>query len=108
MMFCRKLRSTYGMSVYAFDGSKYDLPATEQIRKEFESKSGLNHSGIDNGNERENAKTLFAAIFHQETFCALIVVIRVMNLSYGCKTTMTAIFFSVVQEATHFQRLKNF
>ena len=75
----------HGMSVYAFDGSKYDLPATEQIRKEFDSKSGLNHSGkghypqclvstaydvfrrlpvgrtvssIANGNEREDAKTL--------------------------------------------------
>jgi hypothetical protein len=75
----------HGMSVYAFDGSKYDLPATEEIRKEFDSKSGLNHSGkghypqclvstaydvfrrlpvgrtissIDNGNEREDAKTL--------------------------------------------------
>lgn len=77
----------HGMSVYAFDGSKYDLPATEQIRKEFDSKSGLNHSGkghypqclvstaydvfrrlpvgrtissIDNGNEREDAKTLIS------------------------------------------------
>lgn len=75
----------HGMSVYAFDGSKYDLPATEQIRKEFDSKCGLNHSGkghypqclvstaydvfrrlpvgrtvssIDNGNEREDAKEL--------------------------------------------------
>ena len=35
----------HGMSVYAFDGSKYDLPATKEIRKEFDSKSGLNHSG---------------------------------------------------------------
>lgn len=77
----------HGMSVYAFDGSKYDLPATEQIREEFDSKSGLNHSGkghypqclvstaydvfrrlpvgrtissIDDGNEREDAKKLIS------------------------------------------------
>jgi len=35
----------HGMSVYATDGSKYDLPATEQIRKEFDPESGLEHTG---------------------------------------------------------------
>ncbi len=77
----------HGMSVYAFDGSKYDLPATEQIRQEFDSKSGLGHAGrghyplclvstaydvfrrlpvgrtissIDCANEREDAKKLIS------------------------------------------------
>lgn len=77
----------HGMSVYAFDGSRYDLPATEQMRKEFDSNSGLHHPGkghypqclvstaydvfrclpvgrtvssVDNGNEREDAKILIS------------------------------------------------
>jgi hypothetical protein len=35
----------HGMSVLAFDGSKYDLPATEKIREEFDPKSGFQHKG---------------------------------------------------------------
>jgi len=35
----------HGMSVYAIDGSKVDLPATEEIRKEFDPESGLAHEG---------------------------------------------------------------
>ena len=35
----------HGMSVVAFDGSKYDLPATEEIRKEFDPQSGLSYHG---------------------------------------------------------------
>lgn len=35
----------HGMSVTAFDGSKYDLPATEEIRKEFDPQSGFQHEG---------------------------------------------------------------
>ncbi len=35
----------HGMSVVAFDGSKYDLPATEEIRKEFDPNSGFEHEG---------------------------------------------------------------
>jgi hypothetical protein len=35
----------HGMSVYAIDGSKYTLPATETIRKEFDQHSGLDHAG---------------------------------------------------------------
>ena len=35
----------HGMSVYAFDGSKYNLPATDEIRKEFDPQSGLQYSG---------------------------------------------------------------
>ncbi len=35
----------HGMSVIAFDGSKYDLPATEEIRNDFDPQSGLNHEG---------------------------------------------------------------
>lgn len=35
----------HGMSVFAFDGSKYDLPATEEIRKEFDHDSGLATNG---------------------------------------------------------------
>jgi hypothetical protein len=33
------------MSVYAIDSSKYSLPATEEIRSEFDPKSGIFHSG---------------------------------------------------------------
>lgn len=33
------------MSVYAVDGSMYDLPATDEIRKEFDPKSGLQYKG---------------------------------------------------------------
>ena len=35
----------HGMSVIAFDGSKYNLPATEENRKEFDPQSGLDHEG---------------------------------------------------------------
>ena len=35
----------HGMSVIAFDGSKYDLPATQEIRMEFDPQSGLRHEG---------------------------------------------------------------
>lgn len=35
----------HGMSVYAVDGSKYTLPASKEIRKEFDPKSGLQNSG---------------------------------------------------------------
>lgn len=35
----------HGMSVYAVDGSMYDLPATDEIRKEFDPKSGLQYKG---------------------------------------------------------------
>ena len=35
----------HGMSVIAFDGSKYDLPATEEIRKEFDPHSGFHYEG---------------------------------------------------------------
>jgi hypothetical protein len=35
----------HGMSVVGFDGSWYDLPATEEIRKEFDPQSGLQHEG---------------------------------------------------------------
>lgn len=34
-----------GMSVYAIDGSWYNLPATEEIRREFDPQSGLHHTG---------------------------------------------------------------
>jgi len=37
--------SWHGMSVVAFDGSKYDLPATEEIRNDFDPQSGLSHEG---------------------------------------------------------------
>ncbi len=33
------------MSVYAFDGSKFTLPATEAVRAEFDPESGLAHAG---------------------------------------------------------------
>ncbi len=35
----------HGMSVFATDGSKYNLPATDDIRKEFDSRSGLRNNG---------------------------------------------------------------
>ena len=35
----------HSMSVIAFDGSKYDLPATEEIRHAFDPKSGFPHEG---------------------------------------------------------------
>lgn len=35
----------HGMSVFAFDGAKYDLPATDEIRKAFDPKSGLQYPG---------------------------------------------------------------
>jgi len=35
----------HGMSVYAIDGSKFTLPATEAMRKEFDPESGLAHAG---------------------------------------------------------------
>jgi len=34
-----------GMSVFAFDGSKYDLPATDALRKRFDPNSGLENPG---------------------------------------------------------------
>jgi hypothetical protein len=37
--------SWHGMSVYAIDGSKYTLPATEETRREFDPESGLQFSG---------------------------------------------------------------
>jgi hypothetical protein len=39
------LYTWHGMSVYAIDGSKYILPATETIRQEFDPDSGLEHAG---------------------------------------------------------------
>lgn len=35
----------HGMSVFAFDGSKYHLPATADIRKAFDPQSGLQYPG---------------------------------------------------------------
>jgi hypothetical protein len=35
----------HGLSVYGVDGSKYTLPATAQLREEFDPDSGLNHNG---------------------------------------------------------------
>ncbi|MFZ2445167.1 MAG: IS4 family transposase [Syntrophobacteraceae bacterium] len=35
----------HDMSVYAIDGSRFTLPATEQIRAEFDPESGLDHDG---------------------------------------------------------------
>jgi hypothetical protein len=35
----------HGMSVYALDGSKYNLPATDQIRKKFDPNCGLQTDG---------------------------------------------------------------
>lgn len=35
----------HGMSVFAFDGSKYTLPATNEIRNAFDPKSGLQYPG---------------------------------------------------------------
>jgi len=34
-----------GMSVFAFDGSKYTLPASDKLRKVFDPESGLNNPG---------------------------------------------------------------
>jgi hypothetical protein len=34
-----------GLSVFAFDGSKYTLPATEAVRQAFDPHSGLDHPG---------------------------------------------------------------
>ncbi len=39
------LYTWHGMSVFATDGSKYTLPATELIRKEFDHNSGLGNPG---------------------------------------------------------------
>jgi len=77
------------MSVFAFDGSTYNLPATEEIRKEFAPVSGLEYAGrghypqclvstvydvfrrfpvartvesIKNSNERDEAKKLVSHI----------------------------------------------
>ncbi len=35
----------HGMSVYGFDGSKYNLPATDEIRAKFDPNSGLGNPG---------------------------------------------------------------
>jgi hypothetical protein len=35
----------HGMSVFAIDGSKYDLPASEELRKKFDPNSGLEYPG---------------------------------------------------------------
>lgn len=35
----------HGMSVIAFDGSKYDLPATRELRDEFDPQSGFQYEG---------------------------------------------------------------
>ncbi len=35
----------HGMSVFAFDGSKYTLPATKEIRNAFDPNSGLQYPG---------------------------------------------------------------
>jgi hypothetical protein len=40
-----ELFTWHGMSVFAFDGSKYDLPATDEIRNAFDPKSGLQYPG---------------------------------------------------------------
>jgi hypothetical protein len=99
----------HGMSVFAFDGSKYDLPATKEIRKEFAPDSGLEHSGkghypqclvstaydvfrrlpvgrtvesIKNANEREEAKKLIVHI-PAGIFYALIEVIQATSLFSG-------------------------
>lgn len=78
----------HGMSAHACDGSKYDLPATEEMRKEFDPQSGLEYEGrghypqclvttvVDvfrrlcvarsivsiHGSEREEAKALIASV----------------------------------------------
>jgi hypothetical protein len=84
------------MSVFAFDGSKYDLPATEEIRKEFDQDSGLENNGrghypqclvstaydvfrrlpvartvesIKEANEREEAKKLIVHIPAKNLLC---------------------------------------
>jgi Transposase DDE domain len=35
----------HGLSVFAFDGSKYDLPATDAVRQAFDPESGFEYSG---------------------------------------------------------------
>lgn len=35
----------HGRSVFAFDGSKYDVPATEAVRQTFDPQSGFEHPG---------------------------------------------------------------
>jgi len=82
----------HGMNVIAFDGSKYRLPATADIRKKFDPESGLDFPGkghypsclistafdvfrqlplartispISEGNEREDVKTLLHRIPNQ-------------------------------------------
>ena len=35
----------HGMSVYGIDGSNYTLPATQEVRSEFDPESGLQHKG---------------------------------------------------------------
>ena len=35
----------HGMTVIAFDGSKYNLPAATELREEFDPRSGLDHEG---------------------------------------------------------------
>jgi len=35
----------HGMSVYALDGSKYNLPASDEIREKFDPQSGLQYAG---------------------------------------------------------------
>lgn len=40
-----RLFTWHGMSVFAIDGSKYTLPATEELRQEFDPTSGLEHPG---------------------------------------------------------------
>jgi hypothetical protein len=35
----------HGMSIYAIDGSKYTLPASNELREKFDHKSGLENSG---------------------------------------------------------------
>jgi hypothetical protein len=35
----------HGMSIFAIDGSKYTLPATKELRQEFDPKSGLHNQG---------------------------------------------------------------
>lgn len=80
--------SWHGMSVFATDGSRYDLPPTEELRQAFDPQSGLQYSGKGhypqclvstiydvfrrlpiartvvplNGSEREEAKDLVAYV----------------------------------------------
>jgi hypothetical protein len=48
--FCETLKKSKkyfwnDLSVYAFDGSKFNLPATPEIRSFFDAKSGLENKG---------------------------------------------------------------